>query len=340
MLLEDRGAVRHYGAPPLAYWTESTQNLRGFPHCTIQDMDYVRRPTIQELQKSILSLADAVRKTGTGDATFQTYLRFIANFPRLSAANSLLVCQQRPTATFTKGFKGWQSLGRSVKRGERAVWIFAPVSKRRVVEVDVLTGEESCREWHGYKAVPVFDVAQTVGPVWQPPNYTLDLGEHVQPVNDALIAYANSMNMAVDKRTLYHSLNGFFSPTQKHIVINENLPVGVAAQTLTHEVVHALLAETHEAEELTRGMQELETQAVTAVVWMRLGYDPRQVAVNSAAYISGWGGKNSAALILRSMNRIAKTASTILDGLLAHMPQGSLLPDEQAEDAAAMEISL
>lgn len=299
-------------------------------------MSYLQRPTIEQLRQSVLDLADAVRDNGTGDKTFQSYLRFFSNFHRLSAANTLLVMQQCPTATFTKGFKGWKTLGRAVRRGEKGLWIYAPSSKKRCVEIDAVTGEETWREWTGYRAVPVFDVSQTVGPPWNPPNYTLDLGEGVQPVHDALIHYAQSLGVAVQTGAIFGSVNGFYAPSDRRITLNDALPIGIAARTLTHEIVHHLLLQSHEARKTPRGFQELETEAVAAVVWMRLGYE--QVAVNSGAYCSSWGGTQSPALILLSMNRIAKTASMVFDGLLAHMPQAITPLQEQAEDAAAMEV--
>jgi len=282
-------------------------------------MTYPCRPTIEQLRHSVLSLADAVRESGAGDAVFQRYLRFFATFHSLSVGNRLLVMQQRPTATWTKGFKAWKQAGRSVKRGERAIWIYAPVGGRRITGVDPETGEEKTREWTAYKTVPVWDVSQTVGGEWDPPNYTTNLGPQVAPVNDALIAYSQNLGLTVSSRPIYGSVNGFYAPDDRHIVINDSLPVGIAVRTLTHEIVHSLLWQQHEAEDLPRAVQETETEAAAAVVWMRLGYP--QVAVNSGAYIASWAGDNSAPLILRSMNRIVQTASTVLDGIHSNMPE-------------------
>jgi antirestriction protein ArdC len=281
-------------------------------------MTYPYRPTIEQLRQSVLTLADAVRESGTGDATFQRYLRFFATFHNLSVGNRLLVMQQRPTATWTKGFKAWKQVGRSVKRGERGIWIYAPVSGRRVTQIDPETGEEETREWTAYKSVPVWDVAQTVGGEWNPPNYTSDLGPQVAPLSDALWAYAATLGLSVSSRTVYGSVNGYLSPSERQIVINAALPVGIAVRTLTHEIIHSLLWQQHEAEDLPRGVQELETEATAAVVWMRLGYP--QVAVNSGAYIASWAGDRSAPLILRSLERIVSTASTVLDGIRSNMP--------------------
>ena len=57
------------------------------------------------------------------------------------------------------GFATWKKLGRAVRRGERALWILAPMTGRRVVSAD---GEEH-RPVVGFRPVAVFDVAQTDG---------------------------------------------------------------------------------------------------------------------------------------------------------------------------------
>ena len=283
-------------------------------------MTYTHRPTTEQLRQTVLSLADAVRETGTGDATFQSYLRWFGQVQphRYSVANTMLImAQSNGRASVCRGFKAWKALGRSVRRGERGLWIFAPVGGRRVTGIDPATGDETLREWIGYRAVPVFDVAQTVGPKWQPENYTSNLGPQVAPVNHALIAYAQTLDLSVNSRPMYGSVNGFYAPDERRIVINDALPVGIAVRTLTHEIVHALLWQKHEAENLPRALQETETEAAAAVVWMRLGYP--QVSVNSGAYISSWSGKSGPAMILHSLDRIVQTASTVLDGIRTNM---------------------
>jgi len=285
-------------------------------------MTYPYRPTIEQLRQSVLSLADAVRENGTGDTTFQNYLRWFGQVQphKYSSGNLLLIMSQSDgKASLVRGFKAWHNLGRSVRKGEKALWIYAPVGGRRVTDVDPVTGEETYREWTGYRAVPVFDVAATVGPKWQPENYTSNLGPQVAPVNHALTAYAQTLGLTVNSRPIYGSVNGFYTPDEQSIVINESLPVGIAVRTLTHEIIHALLWEKHEAENLPRALQETETEAAAAVVWMRLGYP--QVSVNSGAYISSWSGKIGAAMILHSLNRIVQTASTVLDGIQKNMPE-------------------
>src|SRR5918911_2859927 len=59
---------------------------------------------------------------------FQRYLRTAARFHAYSPNNVVLILAQKPDATRVAGYKTWQSLGRQVKKGEKAISIFAPRS--------------------------------------------------------------------------------------------------------------------------------------------------------------------------------------------------------------------
>ena len=88
---------------------------------------------------------------------FKRYLRTAARFHTYSPNNVLLILSQRPNATHVAGYKTWQSLGRQVKKGEKAIYIFAPRPYRITVEDE--TGEEQTREGLTFRSVPVFDMA-------------------------------------------------------------------------------------------------------------------------------------------------------------------------------------
>src|ERR671933_2797667 len=87
---------------------------------------------------------------------FKRYLRTAAIFPHYSPNNVLLILSQRPDATRVAGYKTWQSLGRQVKKGEKAIYIFAPRPYRVITEDEA--GEEEIREGLTFRSVPVFDI--------------------------------------------------------------------------------------------------------------------------------------------------------------------------------------
>src|SRR5579864_5393160 len=73
---------------------------------------------------SVDSLAKAI-ESGHNETLF-TYLQTMAKFPTYSARNVLLIAAQRPNSTHLEGVRSWNELGRSVRPGEKGVYIFAP----------------------------------------------------------------------------------------------------------------------------------------------------------------------------------------------------------------------
>ena len=81
----------------------------------------------------------------------------------LSFGNIMLIARQKPDATNVAGLRTWNSLGRFVKRGEKGIFILAPMVGRRSTK-DVATEEQSDdattegqRTLYGFRAVYVFD---------------------------------------------------------------------------------------------------------------------------------------------------------------------------------------
>ena len=94
----------------------------------------------------------------TSSDRWRRYLDFQGRFHRYSAGNVLLILAQCPDATRVAGFRAWRSHDRVVRKGERAIWILAPMVRPR--SGDDPEGE---RAVCGFKWVPVFDVSQTDG---------------------------------------------------------------------------------------------------------------------------------------------------------------------------------
>src|ERR1700720_1682148 len=79
------------------------------------------------------------------------YLAAIGRFHRYSLHNVMLITLQKPHATHVAGFHAWNKLGRHVRKGEKGIFILAPlVRKREVAETDtesadsVLLGFRGC----------------------------------------------------------------------------------------------------------------------------------------------------------------------------------------------------
>lgn len=70
----------------------------------------------------------------TTSAGWQRWMTIASRFHRYSLNNQLLILAQRPDATCVAGYRAWQRLGRQAKRGERAIAIFAPTTRRVVLD--------------------------------------------------------------------------------------------------------------------------------------------------------------------------------------------------------------
>ncbi len=104
------------------------------------------------------TLTEGIEALTTSDA-WRAHLDAQGRFRRYSFSNALLLSRQDPDATRVAGFATWKKLGRAVRKGERALWILAPMTGRRTRSDD---GEEH-RPILGFRPVAVFDVAQTDG---------------------------------------------------------------------------------------------------------------------------------------------------------------------------------
>src|SRR5580692_12883200 len=103
-----------------------------------------RRPDLlAQLEEGILRL--------TSSDAWQDYLVFQSRFHRYSYGNVLLIAAQNQQATCVAGFRAWARHDRFVRKGEKAIWILAPMVGKTT---DPTKDDE--RVVRGFKYVPVF----------------------------------------------------------------------------------------------------------------------------------------------------------------------------------------
>ena len=95
------------------------------------------------------------------------YLGAMAKFHTYSFGNVMLIARQKPDATNVAGLRTWNSLGRFVKRGEKGIFILAPMIGKKRSEEGAIANEDNKSNGesrlYGFRAVYVFDVSQTEG---------------------------------------------------------------------------------------------------------------------------------------------------------------------------------
>ena len=199
-----------------------------------------RQAEREERTKALLQQLEAgVQAIQTG-ADFKRYLTTAAKFHSYSANNVLLILTQKSNATRVAGYKTWQALGRQVRKGERAIYIFAP--RPYLVPAENEEGDEEARQVLAFRSVPVWDISQTDGeplPTMEAPTLTGDVGEYTY---QALVLFATREGLIVtnhdpntdgnDTRSAYH---GYYSPGRKLIFVKRAAPAQML-KTLIHEL--------------------------------------------------------------------------------------------------------
>ena len=73
----------------------------------------------QEKIKAVLNRIEDCLATINTDEDWLKFLSFQAQFYNYSFGNAMLIFSQNPNATYVKGYKAWNKLGRYVKKGSR-----------------------------------------------------------------------------------------------------------------------------------------------------------------------------------------------------------------------------
>jgi antirestriction protein ArdC len=238
----------------------------------------------------------------TSSDAWRDHLVLQSRFHRYSYGNVVLIASQNRRATQVAGFHTWRRLNRRVGKGEKAIWILAPMVSRRTEPGD---GEET-RVIRGFKYVPVFDIAQTHGQ--GPPSICTKLsGDDPGCFYHQLQAMARSIGYGVEDHRFGDATNGDCSPSLRRIRVEARNSPAQRVKTLSHELAHALL---HERVE-DRALAELEAESTAYVVCQAIGID---TGAYSFGYVATWagGGQQAIVSIKASCERIQKAAADIL----------------------------
>jgi antirestriction protein ArdC len=215
--------------------------------------------------------------------------------------NTMLIALQRPDAIQVAGFKAWQPLGRQVRKGERSIRIMAPMAVKERDEQGQETGERVVF----FRAVSVFDVAQTDGePLPEPPCEPITGDSHERYIA-ALEDHARSLGFTVESEPLEHA-GGYCDAKRRRIVVSSDVEAPNArVRVLIHELAHA-----HGVGYADYGREDAEVVVETAAVIVcgALGLD---TSGESIPYIAGWGEANDLEAIGKHAATVDEIASAI-----------------------------
>ncbi|HSS21192.1 MAG TPA: ArdC-like ssDNA-binding domain-containing protein [Pyrinomonadaceae bacterium] len=267
-------------------------------------MQYHSKPA-PDVPKWSALLVEAVNKPGL-------IMEAYSAFHNYSIGNQILALVQCQLRGLEPGpinsFPGWQALGRTVKRGERALILCMPISRkvRDEQETDQSEGENGERRFTSFMhKARWFAISQTVGDEFTPPRL---------PEWEAERALA-----ALDIEQIgFTDTDGNCQGYAKKRQIAINPVAQLPHKTLFHEAAHVILGHTSEAdftdtERTPKNLREVEPEAVALLCCEALNLEGADYC---RGYIQNWLcpaiGYNGDAIPEKSAQKIFRAADQIL----------------------------
>ncbi|MSS13813.1 DUF3849 domain-containing protein [Porcincola intestinalis] len=276
---------------------------------------------------------------------YAEYLRVMSQFHHYSFNNTLLIAMQRPDATLVAGYHAWdKKFNRHVMRGEKGIQIIAPApirEKQEQEKVDPNTGEAVLGE-NGqpeteevtitiprFKVSTVFDLSQTDGDPL-PDLGVEELTASVENYEIFMEAIRNVAPVPVRFDEIASGAKGYYSSTDKEIVIRSGMSEMQTMKTAVHETAHAILHDKDIMQEqgIQKDQQTREVEA-ESVAFATLAHFELDTSEYSFPYIAGWSSGRDTKELKSSLDTIRRTASEIIDGIEAGMREQLLERQEQ-----------
>ena len=274
----------------------------------------------QEKIKAALERIDNSLEAINTDEDWLRFLCFQAQFYNYSFGNAMLIFSQNPNATYVKGYKAWNKLGRYVKRGSKGLAILAPCIRK----VEVFKEPENKNLYHdeeaekeirkvvsGFRIAYVYDIADTDGDDSMLPVLVTGLAgnsEQEKEIYERLLGVISKEHCVQEVSGT--ASKGSFNLETKVISIRDDLGYLQKIKTLLHEYAHLLDFEMHPEDDISRNRRELIAESVAFIVSLRLGLDTSRY---SMSYIKSWlKDKEELKIIADSVQKIAYTIITEL----------------------------
>jgi hypothetical protein len=327
------------------YVVEKIEDLAEF----VQDADNVSRKAelSQKIDGYIKNLTQDLDEVSASDE-IRNFLAFQAKIKSRSFHNTLLIYLQNKRATHVEGFRTWQEkFGRQVKKGAKAITIFAPISVKKDEPEDINNPDidkqikQKNQTW--FRPVNVFDISDTEpipgkehlyvsAPKWHADD-TLD--EKADKVYNYAMQLANELGINVQRGDAKGGEMGYAAGD--HINITSNIDGVNKAGTFIHEIAHELLHFKKgsvfyiDDETLTKQDKEIQAESVSYIVLKH--YD--LPAKHQATYLTLW--KTNQDALKKNLGIIKKVSDFIIqkiDEIAAEDPankQTEKTPEEQPE---------
>ena len=273
----------------------------------------------EKIKAALNRIEDSLAAINT-DEDWLKFLSFQAQFYNYSFGNAMLIFSQNPNATYVKGYKAWNQLGRYVKKGSKGLAILAPCIRK----VEVFKEPENKNLYHdeeaekeirkvvsGFRIAYVYDIADTDGDDSMLPVLVTGLAgnsEQEKEIYERLLGVISKEHCVQEVSGT--ASKGSFNLETRVISIRDDLEYLQKIKTLLHEYAHLLDFQMHPEDDISRNRRELIAESVAFIVSLRLGLDTSRY---SMSYIKSWlKDKEELKIIADSVQKIAYTIITEL----------------------------
>mgnify|MGYP004526892799 FL=1 len=266
----------------------------------------------QKIEMLEQHLKQGVQDCFKDGSKYMQFLKTMSKFTSYSPRNCLLIAMQtNGKATYVAGYKKWQSLGRQVQKGSKAIFIFAPYTFKRHLK----DGTEE--DGIGFFAMPVFDISSTKVVMDDAPVIGLEqIDVPVTEYNTLIQAIIDAAPCPVSFEEFNGTANGYYSPSANSIAVRSSLSESMRIKTLLHEIAHAHLDNpaNHQDDAVkdARNVKEIRAESIAFMVSSMLNI---QTDDYSFPYIASWEINQDTKQLNAEMQLIKATALRIFEDI-------------------------
>ena len=290
------------------------------------------KPFRKEEVERIMEEVDKKLEEFIRSGKYKDVLIMTGNLGKYSLTNQVYILLQNPDASFVNGMRGWNYLGRSIRKDEKAIKIFSPVKSIENVMLEdengnYVTDEDGTIKTRkmtivkGYKPSFVFDVSQTKGKEIKAfkmdDKTTVEEKELIKAGLMSVVAKEGYSVGYASKDELGQGCYGLCNHREKKIFLLEGMSDLQEISTLVRECGHALAHNPYKAkfEGLTalpdRDIKEVEAESIACVVCSHLGLDTKDF---NFSYITGWA-EGDITKFRKNMDVISRYSLELINGI-------------------------
>lgn len=276
-----------------------------------------REEKMSEIQERLMAGTKEIYESGK----WAEYISVMSKFPHYSINNCILIASQCPHASYVCGYKKWNEFNRNVLKGESGIMIFAPIkgkveteepkfdenAKPVLNEDGTQQSEKVTREYKTFRPCYVFDLSQTEGDPL--PTLATRLEESVEDYETLKNILVSVSPVPISFEEVPGEANGFYSPTEMRIVVQDGMPELQTIKTMLHEIAHATYGHGGKDDKWDKESREIQAESTAFWVAGMLGLDTGDY---SFGYITGWSKDREVSELKENLELIKNTANDLV----------------------------